>query len=575
MRRTFKHFITPVTLLMLTQMSVACADDSDASYTKSVVQSHITNTESSDHATSLAASDSISLNQTHKIAETYGPTGENETLWSIAKEYRPSKSVSIPQVVLATYKLNDKAFEDHNIHGLISGSMLRLPTVSFIKESTTQEANLVLEQDLQRVIPSQVDLSVSPPPPATLEDYEPKSPQEIPPAESTEPAVIDEQETLPSVLENENVDSDAASLSQETQVDIQKQPQPAQDAVQQDAVQQDAQEPVSVTPTQEQALKEAPEVVQEAASVLEKDNEQIELNKVEEMNTRLTVELGKIQQQLDELKNTLSNDELTRSKETQERPATFNIDSPQAFLTIANQQPWLWIILLLPVLLLLLIIKMVFFRQSNLPPEPEQLTSAAKEQEPTLIPVVPTLGNDNNSPETETETETEITQYSDDDLPVYSEDEARLDAQQEPESFEIESTSSVNDIPEIHEFEEALVVATPPIADEQSTQSLDVNTDTQFHAIDDILELSNVESVSGIDKDPDLDVGLNEFPDVLSDVKVLDVDIDAEMNGNLDLAKVFIEMDDLSSAKKLINEVLKKGDERLQSEARKLLQLIP
>ena len=78
--------------------------------------------------------------------------------------------------------------------------------------------------------------------------------------------------------------------------------------------------------------------------------------------------------------------------------------------------------------------------------------------------------------------------------------------------------------------------------------------------------------MDGIEKSPDLDVGLDEFPDVLSDVKVFDVDIDAEMNGNLDLAKVFIEMGDNPSANKLLRDVLEKGDSQLQMEAQRLLR---
>ncbi|MFP3344577.1 FimV/HubP family polar landmark protein, partial [Halomonas sp. SIMBA_159] len=47
----------------------------------------------------------------------YGPTGENETLWSIASRYKPNDSVSIYQVLGAIFRANPNAFTDSNIHG--------------------------------------------------------------------------------------------------------------------------------------------------------------------------------------------------------------------------------------------------------------------------------------------------------------------------------------------------------------------------------------------------------------------------------------------------------------------------
>ncbi|MGO2419988.1 MAG: FimV/HubP family polar landmark protein [Vibrio casei] len=529
MRRTFKHFITPVTLLMLTQMSVACADDSDVS-----------------HGQSLASNSSIStkqntdihlenprVNQTDGIAEIYGPTAESETLWSIAKEYRPNKSVSIPQVVLATYKINDKAFEAHNIHGLISGSMLRLPTLARIKLNSTAEANQVLEQDANRVIPSQTDLSIEPPPPAKLEDYEPK-------------AVV----LKPSIDPIEITVSGAQTLSVDSKEETDNVPV---ERLSPEMISSEVQD--NNTPVQAQEISEEVEVGQD----------QVELSKVEEMNTRLTVELEKIQHQLDELKNSMASEEISRNQVQQVEPKSFNIDSPKAFLSIANQQPWLWVVLLLPILLLLLIIKMLFFRQvSKYDPESVPAVALGKmiEKEPVLM----VASSEEHPHSSEAEAEAEADHYSDADLPTYSEDEAILDAQNDPEPFNVDSLSKLNK-GDHYKFDSDLL----SFEAEHQVEALTDTEATQFHNIDDLLEQSSAGSVDGIEKSPDLDVGLDEFPDVLSDVKVLDVDIDAEMNGNLDLAKVFIEMDDKLSANKLLRDVLEKGDSQLQMEAQRLL----
>lgn len=555
MRRTFKHFITPVTLLMLTQMSVACADDSDASYGQSLA---------SNSSISVKQNTDIPLenprvNQTHPIAEIYGPTDETETLWSIAKDYRPNKSVSIPQVVLATYKMNDKAFEDHNIHGLISGSMLRLPTLARIKLSSTAEANQILEQDANRVIPSQADLSIEPPPPAKLEDYEPKPVALKPNADPIEPTASDEQTLLVDSKDETNkkeTNTEETNTEKTNNVPVEQLSPEVSAAAQDNVIVQDIAQDTNTSIKKEDI---EPEVT----------HEQVELSKVEEMNTRLTVELEKIQLQLDDLKSSMVSEEIARSQDQQPDPASFNINSPKAFLSIATQQPWLWIVLLLPILLLLLIIKMLFFRlPSRYEPEPAPVAALGKVIEKESVLMVASRDEHlHSSSETETETETETGHYSDADLPTYSEDDAKLDAQNDPDTFNVDSPNTLNES-DRHEFD----------ADLLSTEAeylADTVTDTeatQFHDIDDLLEQSGVGSVDGIEKAPDLDVGLDEFPDVLSDVKAFDVDIDAEMNGNLDLAKVFIEMGDNSSANKLLKEVLEKGDSALHMEAQRLLQ---
>ena len=80
----------------------------------------------------------------------YGPTGENETLWSIASRYKPNDSVSIYQVLGAIFRANPNAFTDNNIHGLIPGSRLRMPTMAQIQAENTDQIRNRVESDLQR-----------------------------------------------------------------------------------------------------------------------------------------------------------------------------------------------------------------------------------------------------------------------------------------------------------------------------------------------------------------------------------------------------------------------------------------
>ncbi|WP_311568575.1 FimV/HubP family polar landmark protein [Photobacterium arenosum] len=80
----------------------------------------------------------------------YGPTGENETLWSIASRYKPNDNVSIYQVLGAIFRANPNAFTDSNIHGLIPGSRLRMPTMAQIQAENADQIRNRVETDLQR-----------------------------------------------------------------------------------------------------------------------------------------------------------------------------------------------------------------------------------------------------------------------------------------------------------------------------------------------------------------------------------------------------------------------------------------
>ena len=58
------------------------------------------------------------------------------------------------------------------------------------------------------------------------------------------------------------------------------------------------------------------------------------------------------------------------------------------------------------------------------------------------------------------------------------------------------------------------------------------------------------------------------------DVDVIDIDKDAGQSANLDLARVYMEMDDMDAAKELLEEVVEKGSSEQQEEAATLLKSI-
>ncbi|EPI2682208.1 FimV/HubP family polar landmark protein [Vibrio cholerae] len=71
-----------------------------------------------------------------------------------------------------------------------------------------------------------------------------------------------------------------------------------------------------------------------------------------------------------------------------------------------------------------------------------------------------------------------------------------------------------------------------------------------------------------------LDVGLNEFPDVIGDIRDIDVDSGAEAAGKLDLAKIYIEMNDEKGAIKLLEEAIVDGDDEIRQQAKRLIDVL-
>lgn len=70
----------------------------------------------------------------------YGPTTRTDTLWKVAEEMRPDKSVSTSQVMLALLKHNPHAFSADNVNNLMAGYILRLPSADAVRAVSPQQA---------------------------------------------------------------------------------------------------------------------------------------------------------------------------------------------------------------------------------------------------------------------------------------------------------------------------------------------------------------------------------------------------------------------------------------------------
>ncbi|HHJ80972.1 MAG TPA: hypothetical protein ENJ65_05000, partial [Candidatus Tenderia electrophaga] len=73
-------------------------------------------------------------------AGSYGPTNRSDTLWGVAKEMRPDRSVSVPQMMIGLLKENPEAFGNNNINNLKAGHILRTPEMNVITELSKRQA---------------------------------------------------------------------------------------------------------------------------------------------------------------------------------------------------------------------------------------------------------------------------------------------------------------------------------------------------------------------------------------------------------------------------------------------------
>ncbi|MBD1559777.1 hypothetical protein HC752_22835 [Vibrio sp. S9_S30] len=135
------------------------------------------------------------------------------------------------------------------------------------------------------------------------------------------------------------------------------------------------------------------------------------------------------------------------------------------------------------------------------------------------------------------------------------------------EEKEVWGTAEALQDPEVHEED----------WENQPDISSEKEADQKFMSVDELMaQVEKEEAESG--EKPDLDaealelnVGLDEFPDVLGDVEPYDVDDNSEAAGKLDLAKIYVEMNDNDGAIKLLEEAIVYGDDDVRREAKSLI----
>ena len=90
----------------------------------------------------------ISMSCFAKPITAYGPVKSGQTLWEIAEETRPNNSISIEQYLFALYNFNPDAFKSGNMNLLGTGSIINIPDTNTILKTSNKEAKKQLEKHI-------------------------------------------------------------------------------------------------------------------------------------------------------------------------------------------------------------------------------------------------------------------------------------------------------------------------------------------------------------------------------------------------------------------------------------------
>lgn len=118
------------------------------------------------------------------------------------------------------------------------------------------------------------------------------------------------------------------------------------------------------------------------------------------------------------------------------------------------------------------------------------------------------------------------------------------------------------------------VSSEPEGLDSEADGAIDTPLEDDYVDVETLMAESDATEEDESERELDLDVSLSEFSGVSDDDDVFDIDKDAGQNANLDLARVYIEMDDPEAAKELLEEVVEKGSDNQKSEAESLLKTL-
>ncbi|WEM41534.1 hypothetical protein PTW35_13035 [Photobacterium sp. DA100] len=335
----------------------------------------------------------------------YGPTTSNETLWSIASRYRPNSQVSIYQVIGAIFRNNPQAFENSNIHGLIPGSYLVIPTEQQMRREYTDAIKQRLEADQRRPASSQHRTSAQP---------QVTTPKPKPVAQQPKPAAPAPKPQAPK-----------ASPAPTVVAQPEQKPEPVTEV--------EAREPEAAPKSE--LIPAKPTVLQ---AQLDASDEQ--MTKLLESNHLLRVRLAEMQHEVSALKQQLSDDEVLREQIKgfidQQRAQRAQMVEPEPGMfdrMIAN--PWMLAALaLIPGALIAGLLAYFLLGRKREAEDDVKALDAPQGQDAAAVmpPPSPTLSDDEGVPNLTLGDDDDIGDLFGDDEPLFDDPESSLFGQDTP-----------------------------------------------------------------------------------------------------------------------------------------------
>ncbi|HHX8284221.1 FimV/HubP family polar landmark protein [Vibrio diabolicus] len=277
----------------------------------------------------------------------FGPTGENQTLWSIASELRPSRGVTVQQTLLAIYRINPQAFENQNIHELIPGSRLRVPSLEQVQSATTEQAVAIMKA------------------------HEAKLKQPKPTNRATPAQRVTEQP-------KPQIKVEPKPVAPKPETTVAAEPKPVQKTI-----------PVIPAPP----VNTSPQGEKQVSALKDKlQGSQSELESLEEKNHRLRLMLSEVQSEVETLKNELNDEERIRSEvekllaEERQRLAEQQRMQPRTVDKILSNGWLVGLAALIPGALLALLVVMLLGRRSK-NKEEEPAAQSPQETDPLAAPI--------------------------------------------------------------------------------------------------------------------------------------------------------------------------------------------
>ena len=74
------------------------------------------------------------------VANEYGPTRKNDTLWKVAERASSQSGVAVEQMIIALYEANPQAFYKENVHALSAGKTLKIPNRDVVLKLSKKQA---------------------------------------------------------------------------------------------------------------------------------------------------------------------------------------------------------------------------------------------------------------------------------------------------------------------------------------------------------------------------------------------------------------------------------------------------